>query len=886
MRLAVGNRLGPYEIRAALGAGGMGEVYRARDTKLHRDVALKILPEPFATDPDRLARFQREAQLLASVNHPQIASIYGFEEADGVRALVLELVEGPTLADRIAQGPLPLDEALPVARQITEALDAAHAVGIIHRDLKPANIKLRPDGAVKVLDFGLAKALEPASRDADSSQSPTMTSPAMTQMGVILGTAAYMSPEQAKGRAADKRSDIWAFGCVLFEMLTGHRAFQGEDVADTLALVLRSEPAWGLLPPGTPPSIRRLLRRGLEKDRKRRLADAADARLELEESATESAAAGAAVEPPRSSWRISVRNGFLWAAAGALLATSIWFARGMLVEETPDDTSVIRSSILLPGRLGSRWGGTLGPNLALSPDGRRLAFVATDASGRHQLWLRDLDGTAARPLPDTDEGTSPFWSPDGRWLAFVAGGRLRKLNPSGGPAVTLCESALAGGTWSRDDVILFTHSGTQTLAQVHAAGGAPSLLTELESEEYRHANPYFLPDGRHFLYVTIGLMEQVAVYVASLDSQERTRLSVDAEFVQVAGGSLLFVRGSTLMAQPFDERRRALVGAAVPISEHLRMDYSWRGRYFSVSPAGLLVFQEDPSPGFELVWFDREGRRLGTLGEPTDYMDVSLSPDGGRALVSIGEPGTTNRDLWIFDVARGLRTRFTTSPAAETHSIWSPDGSRIVFDSMRKGHRDMYQKAANGTGDEELLFEDEFDKNPVSWSPDGRSILYIRRNAGTVNLWVLPLEGDRKPFPFRESPFFEVPGAFSPDGRWVAYGSTESGRTEIYVSPFPGPGEKVQVSPGGGFNPKWRRGGNEIFYLSPDNKLMVASVVASAERFHVGEVKPLFELPKVGPRITHDVSADGQRVLAVMRKPEAGSSPLTLVINWPALLRD
>jgi Tol biopolymer transport system component len=671
---------------------------------------------------------------------------------------------------------------------------------------------------------------------------------------------------------------------VLFEMLTGHRAFSGEGVADTLAFILTKEPAWDLLPPETPPSIRRLLRRCLERDRTRRLADIADARLDLDEGVADGTGSEAALAPPSRSPN-TFRRWLPWSIATAGIATALWLAGVTLFDQPAPDTRMVRSSILLPARLGTRSGGTLGANLALSPDGRRLAFVATDTTGRRQLWLRTLDGSAARPLADTEDAFSPFWSHDSRWLAFVANGKLKKMDPSGGPAVTLCESALSGGTWNRDDIILFTQSTPQSLAQVSAAGGAPSTVTALDAKdvELRHANPYFLPDGRHFVYVAIGFSaDQLAVYVGSLDSAQRSRLPLDAAFVQYAQGFLLFARGSTLIAQPFDERRYALVGAAVPVAEQLRVGLL--ASFFSVSATGMLVFHEDPSPGNELVWFDREGRPTGTLGTVADYADLSLSPDGRRALVSIAEPGTTNRDLWIFDVARGLRTRFTSDPAPETHNVWSPDGGRIVFDSRRKGgHRDMYQKASNGTGDEEVLLEDEFDKNPRVWSPDGRFILYIRRSPNP-NIWVLPLTGDRKPFPFRETPSGELPCGFSPDGRWVAYFSNESGRTEVYVSPFPGPGEKTLISTAGGFDATWSRDGKEIFYLSRESKLMVAAVSADGDRFEVGDVTPLFDLPKVGPRAAYDVSPDGQRILAVTQKTQAGLAPLTLVVNWPALL--
>ncbi len=763
-----------------------------------------------------------------------------------------------------------------MARQITDACEAAHAQGIIHRDLKPSNIKLRPDGEIKVLDFGLAKATDatPVTGN-DASQSPTITSPSMTRAGVILGTAAYMSPEQAKGRVADQRSDIWAFGCVLFEMLTGNRVFHGEDVAETLAAVLTKEPDWTLLPSDTPLSIRRVLRRCLARDRKRRLADMADVGIELDDSVTGGAEPGALSTSPHR-W-------IPWSIAGVSAAIALWLAVSTVFDRPARDTRVVRSSILLPSGLGVRSGGTSGATLALSADGRRLAFVGMDTTGHRQLWMRTLDGSSPRPLADTEGANSPFWSPDGRWLAFVADGKLKKLDPSGGQAITLCESAQSGGAWNRDDIILFTQINGP-LAQVRASGGAPSTVTTLAAEDFRHAHPIFLPDGDHFGYVAFGLGFEVAVCVASLTSSERTQLPLDAVFVQYAQGFLLFAQGSTLMAQRFDERRNALVGAAVPVAEQLRVDYGSRSRHFSVSATGVLVFQEDPSPGFDLVWYDRQGRPVGTLGTAADYSDVSLSPDGRRLLVSIAEPGTTNRDLWMFDVARDLRTRFTVSPEQETHNIWSPDGKRIAYDSLRKGHRDMFLKASDGSGDEEVLLETEFDENPMDWSPDGRLISYIRRSAQTVNIWMLPLDGDRKPFPFRESSFFEIGGRFSRDGRWVLYVSTESGRSEVYVSRFSRPGEKLQVSATGGTDARWGPAGKEIFYLSLDGKLMVATVSTDGDQFRVGEVKPMFELQKIGPRFTYDISPDGQRFIAVTRKWESVSAPLVLVDNWPELL--
>jgi serine/threonine protein kinase/Tol biopolymer transport system component len=902
MSTLIGTRIGSYEIRAAIGAGGMGHVYRAHDMKLHREVALKILPDVFAADPDRLARFQREAQLLASLNHPHIAAIYGLEEVDvskssgqaGVRALVLELVEGPTLADRIVDGPIPLDEAVRIARQMVDALEAAHAQGIIHRDLKPANVKVRPDGSVKVLDFGLAKALDSAPVGSEPPAPPTITSPAMTRMGVILGTAAYMSPEQAKGRPADKRSDIWSFGCVLFEMLTGRLAFSSDDVSGTLAFILTREPSWNLLPPETPPSLRRLLGRCLEKDRARRLADIADARLELDESITEGAAAGGA-PAPQPQTRATLPRWLPWSIAAVSLAITLLIGGIAVVERSAVDTPVYRSSILVPGRLGGPR--VIGTVVALSPDGRRLAFVATDATGQSQLWMRALDAPRAQPLADTVDALSPFWSPDSGWLAFVQNGKLKKMSAAGGPAVTLCDSARIGGSWNREDVILFTQT-SGALARVPASGGTPAPLATIDANgEVVYGLPVFLPDGQHFVYQALAAINpdltrsggSSQVYVGALASTIRTPLPLDPGVVQYARGFLWFMRGSTLMAQPFDVSGNALAGEAVPVAEQVRRDAAaQQNGFFSVSATGALVFQSDSSPGSSLVWYDRQGRPTGTLGGPADYADVRLSPDGRRALVSVPESGAANRDLsrdlWIFDEPRSTGRRFTFNDMRPRRgAIWSPDGSHIVFATERKGHLVLVQKASSGAGSEDVLLDDKFEKEAVSWSPDGTFIMYHTRT-GAPRPWVLPLGGDRKPFAFSQPRAFWP--QFSPDGRWVAYMSTESGRNEVYVAPFSGAGGKAQISPAGGQDPMWRGDGRELLYLDArNNVLMSAAVTLERDRADVGEVKPLFKLAKVGARITYGVSPDGQRILAVTENAEAAAGPLTLVVNWPALLK-
>ena len=866
---------------SALGAGGMGEVYRARDTTLGRDVALKILPAAFNADPDRIARFRREAQVLATLNHPHIAAIYGVEDADGCRALILELVDGPTLADRITEGPLSLEDTIIIARQICDALEAAHDGGIVHRDLKPANIKLRRDGTVKVLDFGLAKALEAAPVETGAGPLPTITSPAMTRLGVILGTAAYMSPEQAKGRPADRRSDIWAFGCVLYEMLTGRRPFVGDDVSDTMAAVLRAEPDWSLLPPAVPPSIRRLLRRCLDKDRRRRLADIADARLELDAAQTEDAASGRSAIPIRQQRRLI--QWLPWGVAALSLVVVASVVANTALNTRPRDAHVYRTSIIVPAEVGAI-GGNRNATLALSPDGRQLAFTASDTSGHTMLWIRALDALNARPLPDTQDAVSPLWSPDGRWLAFVANDALKRIEIATGRVTTVCNAAWAAGAWSRGDVIVFT-TRTWSLAQVPAAGGTPIALTTIDpaGSEYSHLAAFFLPDGRRFVYAALASSGQpLGVYLASLDSHDRQRLAIDAAFLQLASDSLMFVRGTTLMAQPFDAVRGTLRGDAVPIADQLRATAN--SRFFAVSETGVLVFQTDSTSGYELNWFDREGKSLGTVGTAADYTDLSLSPDDRRAIVTVGEPGTPNRDVWIFDVVRGIRTRFTSDPAPETHGAWSPKGDEIVFDSRRTGHVDLFRKGADGARDEELLYHDDSDKNPVAWSPDGQFILYIKRSGATSNIWALPLTGERKPFALTHSEF-NVSGSFSPDGRWFVYFSRDSGRSEVYVAPFPGPGERQLISIAGGLDPRWRRDGKEILYMEPaTTKLMAASVNLGPRSVVVRDVRRLFDLPKVTPRWSYDITADGRRILALTRERAAGSAPLTVVVNWPALL--
>ena len=891
MALTAGARLGPYEILSPIGSGGMGEVYRARDTKLGREVAVKVVPDAFAQDADRMARFTREAQVLAALNHSNIAAIYGVEE----RALVMELVEGSTLAQLIAAGAMPIAEALPAIRQIIDALEYAHEKGIVHRDLKPANIKVTPEGRVKVLDFGLAKALANEAPAADPASSPTLTMRA-TMAGVILGTAAYMAPEQARGHDADKRADIWAFGVVVYEMLTGRQLFSGPTVSDTLASVLTRDPDWTQLPPDTPPAIRRLLHRCLERDRKRRLRDIGDALIEIDDPSGVSPAPAASPQ---------VRAGFRWwnAAVALVALAGVAVAVGHF-RETPPQPAPVRFQIPAPEKSDF---GSYG--MALSPDGRRLAFIAS-TDGRSMLWVRPLDALTAVPLPGTEGAVNlPFWSPDSRFIGFVAQGRVKKIEAWGGPPQTLCEGAgnLLGGSWNRDGMILFG-SSTSGLYRVPQAGGVPSVQTTPESSqgEIAHMRPWFLPDGRHFLYVTRGnRQETVAIYLAALDSKQRKRLTVSRQagaYAPPAAGSetghLLFLREGTLMAQPLDARRLELAGEPFPVAEQVGSTLALG--YFSVSANGVLAYRAGGAGGnSQLVWFNREGKSLATLGPPANYNgSLSLAKDGKHVAVDEIDQGT-NRDIWVLDVARGVPTRFTFEGAQDANPVWLPDGARLVFASDRgaSGSFDVYQKDAGGAGAEKLL---QNNGRPEDVSPDGRYLLYAVSDPKTgIDLWVLPLAGapgERKPVPYLQTQFAERQGQFSPDGRWIAYTSNESGadQYQVYVQSFPAGAGKFQVSTGaGGTQPRWRRDGKEIFYVAADGKLMAVDVT-TAPNFQAGTPKALFD-PRISlggpPAYTYfryDVTADGKRFLANSAAGAQGSpvsTPITVVLNWQAALK-
>jgi serine/threonine protein kinase/Tol biopolymer transport system component len=872
--LVPGSRLGAYEVVSLLGEGGMGQVYRARDSRLKRDVALKILPDAFAADPDRMARFQREAELLATLNHPNIAGIYGLEQVGGVRALVLEIVEGPTLADRIAHGSIPVDEALLIASQIAGALEAAHEKGIVHRDLKPANIKLTPEDKVKILDFGLAKTLEPAlATPADLTHSPTVTSPALTQVGMILGTAAYLSPEQARGRGVDKRADVWAFGCVLYEMLSGCRPFAGATLTEVLAAIVRDEPEWTLLPQDTPPAIRGLIKKCLRKDPGQRIRDIGDVRIEIEDARANQTPDEAAVDD-RTRRKALAR--WVWASLfGVFVVVAALAAATAFRSESR--ASEMRFEITTPP--------TGDPaSIAISPDGRTIVFVGA-AVGASRLFVRAVDSTSARALAGTEGATYPFWSPDSRSLAFFADGKLKRIEIDGGPAQTLANAASPrGGTWNKNGTLLFAPLSTGPIFRVSASGGEPVQVTRFgPGEQGSHRFPHFLPDGRHFLYYWFGTPAR-GVHVADLDGRENRRL-VDSDTAAVyALGHVLFARQGTLFAQDFDPDRLSLSGSPSVVGERVAVDpASFSLGAFAVSSEALVVFRTvGVGRSRQLVWVDRSGRTLETAGDPHDGVNPSLSPDGRR--VAIYQTVNGNTDVWILELARHVFTRFTSGDTLENYAIWSPDSRSIVFGSNPKGHLDLYRKPADGVGAEDLLLSTTETKNAFDWSSDGRFILYRAASLETgYDLWALPLQGDRKPFPVVQSRFTDRDGQFSPDGKWIAFQSDESGHFEVYVQPFPGPGARVQVSFGGGAQVRWPRS-NELFYVAFDNRLMSVPITSKPDKsLDFGTPVPLF-MTNIGGAVQstlghqYSVSSDGQRFL--MNNLTEAALPMTVVLNW------
>jgi Tol biopolymer transport system component len=845
MALAAGDKFGCYEILASIGAGGMGVVYRARDTRLKREVALKVLPDAFGADPERMARFEREARVLASLNHPNIAQIYGVEQG----ALVMELVTGVP-----PKGPMAFDDVWKIAAQIAEALEYAHEKGIVHCDLKPANIKITPEGAVKLLDFGLARAFAAKGvSSADIGDSPTLTIDAK-QEGKILGTPAYMAPEQVTGQSVDQRTDIWAFGVVLYELLSGRRPFRGGDVSRVVAAILHEAPD---LDP-VPPRARPLLESCLEKDPKKRLRHVGDARLLV--------GGNVRTVPARARSRV---------LAGALALVTLLLAALSFVhfrEPSPQQEEA-RMSVLLPEKSRPL-------SLAVSPDGRQIALVLVK-EGRQQIWVRALDAVVPTALAGTDNAADPFWSPDSRFIGFFADARLKKIGRSGGPVQTLCDAlGVLGGTWNRNGDILM--GGLARVQRVSDAGGTVSDLPghAAPAETY----PFFLPDGRHYVATRDAgdSPRQPGVWLSSMDGGEARRILPDVSNAEIVEpppsgrvGAVLFTRAGTLMALPFDMKRLEAAGEAFPVAQGIAAANSrWLA---ATSSQGVLAYVSGQRGGWQYVWRDRQGRSLGALPDAGGV--AMISPDGKRLL------GDRDGQTWVLEFARGVATQLTFGPSGNFNPVWSPDGRYIAYDKIGAG---IYRKPSNGAGAEELLVRSKSLAVPKSWSPDGRFILYAQINPGTgADLLAIPVEADAKPLIVVQTPATEDQGQFSPDGHWIAYTSNESGLSEIYVIPFPpsSSGGKWLVSRGGGVQPRWRRNGKELFYISPDSKMMAVEV-NTYPVFQAGSPQPLFptEMVDTGIRngpMSWDVAPDGNRFL-IISENSTGTPSVTVALNWRA----
>jgi serine/threonine protein kinase len=880
MSLATGTRLGHYEILAPIGAGGMGEVYRARDLKLEREVAIKILPDALAHDSERLARFDREAKVLASLNHPHIAQIYGVEE----RALAMELVKGENL-----KGPLPVETALTYARQVADALEAAHEKGIIHRDLKPANIMVTEEGVVKVLDFGLAKAADEPSRSPETS--PTMTiSP--TRAGMILGTAAYMSPEQARGAAVDKRADIWSFGAVLYEMLTGQRAFSGESVSDILAAVLRAEPDWSALPPDTPPRLRKLLRRCLTRDRKQRLQAIGEARIAIDAPEEERA--------PKSAWWLV----WPWAVAAVLALVAVV---GLRRHPQPATHPLLRLSVELGPDVVLARNDPQG-GLAISPDGTRLAFRVQGSDGQIRLGTRLLDRSEVTTLPGTEGVSSPFFSPDGQWIGFYAAGKLKKIASVGAAPMTLCDAptGFLGGSWGDDGNIITAMDLASGLSRIPSAGGAAAPLTRLshEKDDFRHSWPQVLPGSQAVVFTAyVGSLQEANIEILSLQTGERKILQHGGSFghylpSQNGTGYLVYLHQNTLFAAPLDLSRLTLTGTPQPVVEDIRNSPD-EGADFAFSQNGVFVYLSGKAE-FQrsIFWTDSAGKVQPLHTAPGMYGFPRFSPDGKRLAFGLDD-GQGHQDLWVQDIERDTTSRLTILPGPNEWPVWTPDGKSIVYVSSNPAAPGIYTIRADGSGEARRLTEGAPRQVPYSITQDGKRLAGFGPGGNGVYIWTEPFEGDRdhqrlgRAEPFLQTPVLNTLPAFSPDGRWLAYTSRESGKAQVYVRPFPGPGSGWQISTGGGGYPIWSPNGRELFFRGSDLRIMVASYTVAGDAFVAGKPRPWSQqrLLDLGspPIPTYDLAPDGKRFAVILypdgtaeRKP---ITHITFLLNFLDELR-
>ena len=868
----------------------MGEVWRARDTRLERDVAIKILPSDFAANAQFRARFEREAKTISQLNHPNVCTLFDIGHENGTNFLVMELIEGESLADRLLKGRLPIEMVLRYGTEIASALDAAHRQGIIHRDLKPGNVMLTKSGA-KLLDFGLAKSgplLTSTSSVSQLANSPTEHRP-LTEQGTILGTFQYMAPEQLEGVEADARTDIFAFGAVLYEMATGRRAFQGKNKTSLIAAIVSGTPqAVSEIAPLTPPALDHVIKKCLAKDPDDRWQSAHDIADQLRWIGEAGSRAGEAA-PVLAKRKAKLRAAWGLHAATALLAilATVGYFQWRAVPPP-----VVRSSILPPDKtqLDPNTGGAM----ALSPDGRRIAFAARDEGGKQMLWVRALDALTAQPLAGTDDATHPFWSPDSRFIGFFSGGKLRKIDANGGPPQALCEATSGrGGTWSEAGIILFTPSPTDAIYKVPAAGGAPVAVTEFEKGDTSHRFPEFLPDGIHFLYLveapteTEGFEGGFAIFAGSTESKQRSRvLATNSSARYAKSGHLLFLRDRTLLAQRFDAEKLQLKGEAVPIAENLSRTLRYE-TLFSVSDGGLLAFQAGAASELStLVWVDRNGKDLQTVGKAADYRSISLSHDGKRVAAAVLDPKNQKSDIWAIDLERGTSTRLTFDPADDSNPLWSADDRRVFFTSQRQGRGDVFWKSSSGTGADEVLIADP--ELAILWSltADGslgavQSLNIMKKTGWDLSLYNL---ADGKLRAFLQTPFNENAPALSPDARWIAYQSNESGRNEVYVQSLGDDGGKWQISTDGGTRARWTRGGREIMFLSPDYKLMVVDV-GLTPALTVSVPRVLCE-PRIRQQVAmqHAISPDGNRILVNRAVEQRAVAPITLVQNWTEAL--
>ena len=865
MPLPAGTELGTHKILALLGVGGMGEVYKAHDSKLRRDVAIKVLPESFARDADRLARFRREAQLLASLNHPNIASIYNIEDSNGTTYLVMELVPGENLAERIKrEGAVPVEEALMIAKQIAEALEAAHEKNIIHRDLKPANVKLTPEGKVKVLDFGLAKAFAGDPSTEDMSNSPTL-SMAATVQGVILGTAAYMSPEQAKGKQVDKRTDIWAFGVVLYELLTGKQAFPGADISEILAAVIKSEPDWSRLPEATPLVIRKLLLHCLQKDKTLRLRDAGDAQIEIQEAIAAPKDSGATQTAPASMSKVS------WVVAGvlvALLSASLlgWWRAARRVERL-----LVRLDVDLGPDVSL--GSPAGIDEIISPDGTRIVYIS-----QRRLFTRRLDQPNATELAGTQGANAPFFSPDGEWVAFSTGGKLQKISVEGGSAIALCDAANApGGSWGEDGDIIAALSQTGGLSRIPSAGGPPTPVTDLQNGEITHRWPQILPGGKAVLFtasLTTAAFDGANIEVMSLADHRRKTLVRGGTFGRyLPSGHLVYVNRGTLFAVPFDVDRLEVHGTPAPVLDQIGYTTVQGSAQLDFSQTGTLIYRSGRAGGglLTVAWLDGAGKVQTLLAKPGAYGNPSLSPDGQRLAMDVTDGSGT--DTWVYDWQRDTMTRLTFTGTA-VHPVWSPDGRYIAFRTNPGEGLSVIR--SDGSGKPQSLTQSKDAQIPWSFAPDGKRLAFSDAGSGNgQDIWTVPLESDGaglragKPEVFLQTKAVEWQPSFSPDGRWMAYVSNESATSQVYVRAFPDKGGKWQISNSGGQFPMWSRSGRELFFETLDNHVVVAAYTVKGDSFVADKPRAWSEKQigtggPLGGVLNFALAPDGKRIAAIM----------------------